>query len=63
MYKRQSLIKVTTYLKKYSVKADYTITMTYRNGNEANDREVKFKGSWYGICLLYTSPKKLGFCP
>ncbi|MFS2818673.1 hypothetical protein AAH040_21720, partial [Phocaeicola dorei] len=41
--------KVTTYLKKYSVKADYTITMTYRNGNEANDREVKFKGSWYGI--------------
>ena len=44
-----SLIKVTTYLKKYSVKADYTITMTYRNGNEANDREVKFKGSWYGI--------------
>ena len=23
--------------------------MTYRNGNEANDREVKFKGSWYGI--------------
>lgn len=44
-----SLIKVTTYLKKYSVKADYTITMTYRNGNESNDREVKFKGSWYGI--------------
>ena len=38
-----SLIKVTTYLKKYSVKADYTITMTYRNGNEANDREVNLK--------------------
>ena len=35
-----SLIKVTTYLKKYSVKADYTITMTYRNGNEANDSIV-----------------------
>lgn len=42
-------LKVESLSCKNSVKADYTITMTYRNGNEANDREVKFKGSWYGI--------------
>lgn len=44
-----SLVKVTSYLKKYSVQADYTITMTYRNGKEDKDREVKFKGVWNGI--------------
>lgn len=44
-----SLVKVTSYLKKYSVKADYTITMTYRSKDEPNDREVKFKGTWYGV--------------
>lgn len=44
-----SLVKVTTYLKKYSVKADYTITMTYRKAGETTDREVKFKGIWNGI--------------
>lgn len=50
-----SFIKVTTYLKKYSVKADYTITMTYRQLGEVNDREVKFKGIWTGI--IHTTSK------
>lgn len=43
-----SYVKVTSYLKQYSVKADYTITMTYRKSGELNDREVKFKGTWTG---------------
>lgn len=52
-----SFVKATTYLKKYSVKANYIITMTYRNGNELNDREIKFKGTWYGIINTTTRVK------
>ncbi|MFR8936876.1 MAG: hypothetical protein ACLVHR_14445 [Agathobacter rectalis] len=44
-----SFVSVTSYLKKYSVQANYTITMTYHNGNEEKEREVKFKGIWSGI--------------
>lgn len=44
-----SFVSVTSYLKKYSVQANYTITMTYHNGNEEQEREVKFKGIWSGI--------------
>ena len=50
-----SLVKVTTYLKKYSVKADYTITMVYKKPGEVNEREVKFKGTWNGI--IHTTSK------
>lgn len=50
-----SLVKVTTYLKKYSVKADYTITMVYKKQGEVNEREVKFKGTWNGI--IHTTSK------
>lgn len=52
-----SFVKATTYLKKYSVRANYTITMTYRNGNELNDREIKFKGIWYGVINTTTKAK------
>lgn len=50
-----SFIQVTSYLKRYSVKADYIITMTYRKSGELNDREVKFKGTWTGI--IHTTSK------
>lgn len=50
-----SFIQVTSYLKRYSVKADYTITMTYRKSGELNDREVKFKGTWTGT--IHTTSK------
>lgn len=46
---KPTFVKVTTYLKRYSVKADYTITMVYKKAGEANEREVKFKGTWNGI--------------
>lgn len=50
-----SLVKVTTYLKKYSVKADYTITLVFKKPGEVNEREVKFKGTWNGI--IHTTSK------
>lgn len=50
-----SLVKVTTYLKRYSVKADYIITMVYQKTGETNEREVKFKGTWNGI--IHTTSK------
>lgn len=50
-----SLVKVTTYLKRYSVKADYTITMVHKKSGETNEREVKFKGTWNGI--IHTTSK------
>lgn len=50
-----SLVRVTTYLKRYSVRADYTITMVYKKPGEANEREVKFKGTWSGI--IHTTSK------
>lgn len=50
-----SLVKVTTYLKRYSVRADYTITMVYKKSGEANEREVKFKGTWSGV--IHTQSK------
>lgn len=31
--------------------------MTYHNGNELNDREIKFKGTWYGIINTTTRVK------
>ncbi len=50
-----SLVKVTTYLKRYSVKVDYMITLVYKKTGETKDREVKFKGTWNGI--IHTTSK------
>lgn len=50
-----SFVQVTTYLKKYSVQADYIVTMTCEKSGESSPREVKFRGTWSGI--VHTTSK------